>query len=466
MTTAATVTELREAFNAGLTRDVAWRRDQLENLSRMVTENESVIADALAADLGKSPTESLLTELSFLKTEVAHTLKHLAGWVKPRRANVPVVLQPASAKIVAEPLGVALIIAPWNYPFLLALSPLVGAIAAGNAAIVKPSELAPKTSEAIAKLVPVYLDQRAVRVIEGGVPETTELLAQRFDHIFYTGNSTIARVVMRAAVEHLTPVTLELGGKSPAYVDTTVNLKQAAKRIAWGKFVNSGQTCVAPDYVLATQSVLDELAGHIAEAVRDMFGSAIEKNPDYGRIVNLRHFERLDGFLALARNSEPGAGDIVVGGESNEKSLFVEPSVLMNVSRDASIMEDEIFGPILPLIPVEDLDDAIRCVNEREKPLALYVFSEDAPTRARWQHETSSGAIGFNAPVLHLSALDLPFGGVGASGMGSYHGQKSFDAFSHYKPMLSKPLSPDTLASTVMPPYTDAKSKLLRKLLP
>ena len=451
------VDSLRESFRSGLTRPLAWRREQLESLDRLLSDNGAVIASALHEDLGKPETEAFLTEIGFLSTEIRHTLKHLKSWVKPQRVLAPVVLQPGAAKLVPEPLGVVLIIAPWNYPFLLTLSPLVGALVAGNAAVLKPSELAPKTAEVIASLVPVYLDKRAVTVVQGGVSETTELLEQRFDHIFYTGSGSVGRIVMTAAAKHLTPVTLELGGKSPAYVDDSVDLRQAARRIAWGKFVNTGQTCVAPDYVLGNQALLDQLASHLADAVRDMYGSAIQANPDYGRIVNEAHFERLAAYLA--------DGKVVVGGEVDAPTRFIAPTVLNHVSPEAPVMQGEIFGPILPLVAVDSLDAALRFVNDRDKPLALYVFSDDGAVVHRWQNETSSGAIGVNAPVIHLSALNLPFGGVGPSGMGSYHGKNSFDTFSHLKPILSKPLSPDTLGPVVMPPYTPAKAKLVRKLL-
>jgi aldehyde dehydrogenase (NAD+) len=424
----------------------------------MLADNADIIADALHDDLGKPATESYLTEIGFLSGEIRNTLKHLSSWTKPKRVNIPIVLQPGSAKVVPEPLGLVLIIAPWNYPFLLTLSPLVGAIAAGNVAVLKPSELAPKTSAVLAALVPVYLDARAVTVVEGGVAETTALLEQRFDHIFYTGSGPVGRIVMTAAAKHLTPVTLELGGKSPAYVDESSNLRQVAKRIAWGKFVNTGQTCVAPDYVLGTQDVLDELAIYLADAIRDMYGSAIEANPDYGRIVNDGHFKRLVSYL--------DDGDVVIGGEHNAKIRYLAPTVINRVARTAPIMQGEIFGPILPLVAASDLSDAIAFVNELDKPLALYVFSEQSAVIQRWQNETSSGALGVNAPIIHLSAHDLPFGGVGPSGMGSYHGEQSFLTFSHLKSVMSKPLSPDTLAATVMPPYTQAKTKLIRKLLP
>lgn len=452
------VAALRETFNSGVTRPLEWRRDQLNSLSRMLADNADAIADALFDDLGKPATESYLTEIGFLSGEIRNTLKHLSSWTKSKRVNIPVVLQPGSAKIVPEPLGVVLIIAPWNYPFLLTLSPLVGAIAAGNAAVVKPSELAPRTAAIISALVPVYLDKRAVTVVEGGVAETTALLEQKFDHIFYTGSGPVGRVVMTAAAKHLTPVTLELGGKSPAYVDDSANLRQVAKRLAWGKFVNTGQTCVAPDYVLGTQEVLDELAVFLAEAIRDMYGSAIAANPDYGRIVNDNHFSRLTEYLS--------DGVVVFGGEHDRATRFIAPTVLKNVSRKSPIMQGEIFGPILPLVAAKDLNDAIAFVNELDKPLALYVFSSSAEVIGRWQRETSSGALGINAPIIHLSAHDLPFGGVGPSGMGSYHGERSFLTFSHLKSVMSKPLSPDTLSATVMPPYTPTKATLVRSLLP
>ncbi|WP_244303270.1 aldehyde dehydrogenase family protein [Leucobacter coleopterorum] len=303
---------------------------------------------------------------------------------------------PASAKIVPEPLGVALIIAPWNYPLMLALSPMIGALAAGNAVVVKPSELAPATSSLIARAVPDVLDRRAVAVIEGGVPETTALLEVPFDHIFYTGSGRIGRVVARAAAEHLTPITLELGGKSPVYVDDTVPLADAARRIAWGKYMNAGQTCVAPDYVLGKGEVLRKLSPLLAEAIHELYGSASDRNPDYGRIVNDAQFGRLVGYLA--------DGHVAVGGRHNAETRFIEPTVLTGVERESAVMRDEIFGPILPLVEVQDIDDAMSFVTSRDKPLAAYVFSGDGAVRHRWERETSSGALNFDVPVLHLVA--------------------------------------------------------------
>lgn len=456
-TISTVVTGLRFGFDQGITRPESWRRNQLERLRAMLVEREAEFEAALQTDLGKSPLEAQITEIGFLTGEIDHTLARLAKWMSPRRVSVPLVVQPASAKVILEPLGVALIIAPWNYPFMLALSPLVGAIAAGNAVIVKPSEIAPATSAALAMYLPEYLDRRAIAVIEGGVPETTELLEQRFDHIFYTGNGRVGRIVAKAAAEHLTPVTLELGGKSPVYVDETVNLADAARRIVWGKFMNAGQTCVAPDYVLGRAEVLAQLAPKLADAIHELYGSAVQRNPDYGRIVSDAQFARLVTYL--------GDGEFVVGGGHDAEQRFIEPTVLAGVSRDSAVMRDEIFGPILPLVAVEDLDDALLYVNAHDKPLAAYVFSDDSNTRRRWESETSSGALSFGAPVLHLTVPDLPFGGVGESGQGSYHGVRSFETFSHAKAVLSKPMQPDTLAATVMPPFTATKEKIVRNLL-
>ncbi len=451
------VAGLRHGFRQGITRPESWRRGQLEALRGMLTERAADFEAALAADLGKSGTEAQLTEIGFLVGEIEHALAHLAAWMRPRRVSAPLAIQPASARVVPEPLGVVLVIAPWNYPLMLALSPLVGAIAAGDAAIVKPSELAPATSAALALLLPQYLDRRAIAVVEGGVAETTELLAQRFDHIFYTGGGRVGRIVARAAAEHLTPITLELGGKSPVYVDGTVSPADAAKRIAWAKFMNAGQTCVAPDYVLGTRETLGRLASALADAIHDLYGSAVDRNPDYGRIVNDAQFERLVSYL--------GDGEVVSGGGYDATDRFIEPTVLAGVDRGSPVMRDEIFGPILPLVEVDGLDDAIDFVAGRDKPLAAYVFSEDAAARRRWIAETSSGALTFGAPVLQLTVPDLPFGGVGESGQGAYHGERSFRVFSHEKAVLSKPLAPDTLGPTIMPPFTVRKDRLVRRWL-
>ncbi|MBL3699699.1 aldehyde dehydrogenase family protein [Leucobacter luti] len=448
------VAGVRHSFGRGVTRPEAWRRDQLERMRALLLERGADFEAALKQDLGKSGTESQLTEIGFLIAELDHALAHLGSWIRPRRVGVPLAVQPAAARVVREPLGVALVIAPWNYPLMLALSPVIGAIAAGNAVIVKPSELAPATGELIATVLPDVLDRRAVAVVTGGVPETTALLAERFDHIFYTGNGRVGRIVARAAAEHLTPVTLELGGKSPVYVDDTVPIAEAARRIAWAKFMNAGQTCIAPDYVLGSRAVLRRLGPALVEAIQELYGTATRENPDYGRIITDAQFARLTGHL--------GDGEALTGGEHDAGARWIAPTVLAGVSREAGVMQEEIFGPILPLVEVSDLDDALGFVVSRDKPLAAYVFSTDRAARDRWERETSSGALNFGIPALHLVAHDLPFGGVGESGMGAYHGERSFLTFSHEKAVLSKPLRPETLAATIMPPFTKNKEALAR----
>ncbi|MFI1566598.1 aldehyde dehydrogenase family protein [Streptomyces sp. NPDC020490] len=427
------VARLRATFRTGRTKPLAWRTDQLRRLRALLTEKGPDLAAALHADLGKSVTEAHRTEIDFTVREIDHTLGHLADWLRPEPAPDPAHLgADARAWTQYDPLGVVLVIAPWNYPAQLLLAPLVGALAAGNAVVAKPSELAPATSAALARLLPEYLDTDAVAVVEGGVPETTALLAQRFDHVFYTGNGTVGRIVMRAAAEHLTPVTLELGGKSPAFVDRGVDLDVVADRLARGKFLNAGQTCVAPDYVLTDPATAAALEPALARAVEALYGSDPRTCGEYGRIVNERHFDRLTGLL--------GSGRVVVGGDSDRAQKFIAPTVLADVDPESPVMREEIFGPILPIVTVSGLDEAIDFVNDRDKPLALYVFSESEGTRARIAAETSSGGLGYGLPLAHLTVSDLPFGGVGESGMGSYHGPYSIETFSHRKAVLDKPL--------------------------
>lgn len=435
---------LRQAFAAGLSRPLAWRRAQLAALAQMLDEHGGAFEAALRADLGKAPLESRLTELSVVRSEISHTLRNLDRWLRPQRKKVPWLLQPASARVIREPLGLVLIIAPWNYPLQLLLVPLVGALAAGNVVVLKPSELAPATSALLARVLPLYLDPQGVLLVEGAVEETSVLLAQRFEHIFYTGNARVARLVMAAAARHLTPLTLELGGKSPLWIDDSVDLQVAARRIVWGKFVNAGQTCVAPDYILACAPVAERLVPLLAKAVRELYGEHPQQSDDYGRIVNARHFQRLLGLL--------GSGRVRFGGEHELSSLYLAPTVLDDVAPDAAIMQEEIFGPILPIIRVSGLDQALAIIHGDEKPLAIYAFSEDEQVRSRIAAETSSGALGLNVVLAHASVPDLPFGGVGESGMGRYHGEYSIRTFSHEKAILSKPLRPDTLR-LVAPPY-------------
>jgi len=449
------VERLRDRFDGGTTRPKSWRIQQLEGIERFCTEKQQDILDALHADLGKPELEAYGAELTFVKSDAEYARKHLEKWMKPEKVSTPLITQPGSSAIHHDPLGVVLIISPWNYPFQLLMAPLVGAVAAGNCALLKPSEIAPHTSALLARWLPRYVDDSCVQVVEGGVPETTKILEQRFDHIFYTGNGTVGRIVMSAAAKHLTPVTLELGGKSPCVVDRHANLDVAARRIVWGKFFNAGQTCVAPDYVLVEDAVHDALVTRLASTVREFYGDDPQASQDYARIVNQRHHDRLTPLLA--------SGTAVCGGAHDREDRYIAPTVLKDVPEDAPVMKDEIFGPILPVLSVPHVDAAIRFINGRPKPLALYVFSENKQTQQRVLERTSSGGVCVNHCTLHLAVPELPFGGVGESGMGAYHGSHSFHTFTHRKAVLRKPTQIDP--TLMYPPYTDTKKKWVGRLL-
>ena len=451
---AALVGGLRHTFDSQLTRPLAWRRAQLLALRRLLVERETELADALQQDLGKHPTESHTTELGFTRNEIDFTLKHLAKWSRSAKVRVPLTLQPASARVTPQPLGVMLILSPWNYPVQLLLAPLCGALAAGNCVLLKPSELAPATSAALARWLPEYLDPDAVAVVEGGKDVTTALLRERFDHIFFTGGAAVAKIVMAAAAHHLTPVTLELGGKCPAIVSDG-DLRAIARRLAFGKFLNAGQTCVAPDYLLVTRPNVEPLLRHLREVLVEFYGTDVADSRDYGRIINEAHFDRLTGYLDGA--------DVVIGGGSDRARLTIEPTVVMAPPPTSPLMSEEIFGPILPIIPIDDVDAALCYIRAHPAPLAAYVFTERADVRNAVESRVQAGAIGINICAAHLAVPGLPFGGVGASGMGAYHGKHSFDTFSQLRPVFSKSTRLDTLR-VAYPPYSAAKSALLRRL--
>ena len=451
---AALVGGLRDTFDSQLTRPLAWRRAQLLALRRLLVERETELADALQQDLGKHPTESHTTELGFTRNEIDFTLKHLAKWSRSAKVRVPLTLQPASARVTPQPLGVMLILSPWNYPVQLLLAPLCGALAAGNCVLLKPSELAPATSAALARWLPEYLDPDAVAVVEGGKDVTTALLRERFDHIFFTGGAAVAKIVMAAAAHHLTPVTLELGGKCPAIVSDG-DLRAIARRLAFGKFLTAGQTCVAPDYLLVTRPNVEPLLRHLREVLVEFYGTDVADSRDYGRIINEAHFDRLTGYLDGA--------DVVIGGGSDRARLKIEPTVVMAPPPTSPLMSEEIFGPILPIIPIDDVDAALCYIREHPAPLAAYVFTERADVRNAVESRVQAGAIGINICAAHLAVPGLPFGGVGASGMGAYHGKHSFDTFSQLRPVFSKSTRLDTLR-VAYPPYSAAKSALLRRL--
>ena len=362
--------------------------------------------------------------------EVNYALKNLKSWVKPRKVPASIDQFPASARIYPEPLGVVLIIGPWNYPFQLMISPLVGAIAAGNCALLKPSEIASHTSEVVADMISKTFDPAYVAAVEGGVEISQQLLAEKFDHIFFTGGTKIGRIVMEAAAKHLTPVTLELGGKSPCIVDSDIQVEYTAKRIAWGKFLNAGQTCIAPDYLLVDKKVKPALMAAIKTAIHEFYGDDPQKSPDYSRIINQRQLERLSAFI---KN-----GEIVVGGQVKPEDRYIAPTVIDNVSWDSPVMQDEIFRQILPVLEYDNFGEAIAQINARPKPLALYLFSKNKEKQQRVLQETSSGGVCINDTVMQVGVTDLPFGGVGDSGIGSYHAKASFDTFSHQKSVLQK----------------------------
>ncbi|BAB75371.1 aldehyde dehydrogenase family protein [Anabaena sp. FACHB-709] len=421
------IQQQRNFFQAGQTKDINFRLEQLKKLRKLVTDNETAITKALKADLNKSEYEAYFAEVGVIK-EIDYAIKNLKNWSKPKKADVPLDFFSYSARIYPEPLGVVLIICPWNYPFALTISPLVGAIAAGNCAIIKPSELAPHTSNLAAQLISKCFPSEYVAVVEGGAETSQELLAEKFDHIFFTGGTAIGKIVMEAAAKHLTPVTLELGGKSPCIVDSNIHLEYTAKRIAWGKFINAGQTCIAPDYLLVNQKIKKDLIAAIQKNLQEFYGDNPIDSPDYGRIISHRHFERLAKFL---KN-----GQVIVGGETNYEDKYIAPTLLDNVSLADPVMQEEIFGPILPMIEYTDIKDAIALINSQPKPLALYIFSQNKALQQQVLQETSSGGVCINDTIMHVGVSSLPFGGVGDSGIGSYHGKASFDTFSHYKSVL------------------------------
>jgi len=446
------VAELRGAFDSGLTRPLKWRRAQLDAVRRLLEDNESRIAEALHADLRKPAQEVLLGETALLFSEIRHARSRMERWARPRPVDTPAIAQPARSFVQPDPLGVALIIGAWNYPVQLVFAPLVPAIAAGNCAVLKPSEVTPTTSALIAELVPRYLDTRAFAVVEGGVPETTALLEQRFDHIFYTGGAAVARIVMKAAAEHLTPVTLELGGKSPAVVDASADLTSAARRLAWGKALNAGQTCIAPDYVLVARKRREALI----EALRGQFRAMLGDNPlasdDYAAIVNRRHFERVSALLDHGR--------VEIGGRVDPATRRIEPTVLTGVDLDAEVMTEEIFGPVLPVIDIEGLEEAIDFVRSGHRPLAAYLFTRSRGAEKRFLAELACGSVCINDVMMFMSVPELPFGGIGMSGMGQYHGKAGFDRFSHFKSVIRRGRFPDP--SIRFAPYSAFKTRVLK----
>lgn len=432
-------------FNTQQTKDISFRKEQLKKLSKAIKSYESDILEALYTDLGKNKVEAYATEIGITLKSIKNARKELKNWTKTKNVDTPLYLFPTKSYIKKEPYGTVLIIAPFNYPFQLVFEPLIGAIAAGNTAIIKPSELTPNVSRVIKRLINETFDANYIEVIEGGIEETQTLIHLPFDYVFFTGSENVGKIVYQAASENLVPVTLEMGGKSPVIVDETANIKVASERICFGKFTNAGQTCVAPDYILVHESVKDDLITALSKTLREFYGQNIQQSPDYGRIVNLKHYHRLTSLLNSAQMN------IVFGGHSDEDERYIEPTLLDHVTNDSAIMQEEIFGPILPILTYQSLDEAIAFIHQRPKPLSLYLFSEDENATQRVINELSFGGGAINDTLMHLANPKLPFGGVGASGMGRYHGKYSFDTFTHEKSYIFK--STRLESGVHLPPY-------------
>ncbi|SQE41294.1 Aldehyde dehydrogenase [Staphylococcus aureus] len=432
-------------FNTQQTKDISFRKEQLKKLSKAIKSYESDILEALYTDLGKNKVEAYATEIGITLKSIKNARKELKNWTKTKNVDTPLYLFPTKSYIKKEPYGTVLIIAPFNYPFQLVFEPLIGAIAAGNTAIIKPSELTPNVARVIKRLINETFDANYIEVIEGGIEETQTLIHLPFDYVFFTGSENVGKIVYQAASENLVPVTLEMGGKSPVIVDETANIKVASERICFGKFTNAGQTCVAPDYILVHESVKDDLITALSKTLREFYGQNIQQSPDYGRIVNLKHYHRLTALLNSAQMN------IVFGGHSDEDERYIEPTLLDHVTSDSAIMQEEIFGPILPILTYQSLDEAITFIHQRPKPLSLYLFSEDENATQRVINELSFGGGAINDTLMHLANPKLPFGGVGASGMGRYHGKYSFDTFTHEKSYIFK--STRLESGVHLPPY-------------
>ncbi|OEF99900.1 aldehyde dehydrogenase [Vulcanibacillus modesticaldus] len=424
------VKKQKKYFETGKTKDLLFRINNLKKLKLGIKKHENRIIEALKEELNKSAFESYTSEIGLVYEEINQAIKHLKKWVKPKKVKTPITHFGSSSYIYYEPYGLTLIISPWNYPFQLAIAPLVGAISAGNCAIIKPSELTPKVSQIIRELIEESFHEEYIAVVEGGVDESTALLQEKFDYIFFTGSVPVGKIVMEAAAKFLTPITLELGGKSPSIVHKDANLQLAAKRIVWGKYLNAGQTCIAPDYLMVHKNVKNKLIEYMKDYIKEFYGTDSANSENYARIVNERHFNRLVSYLQDGR--------ILIGGRTDKDKLFIEPTIIDQINWDSSIMKEEIFGPLLPVMEYEDVYEVIKIVNEHPKPLALYFFSKDKHLQNEIIDKISFGGGCINDTVYHFASPHLPFGGVGNSGMGSYHGKSSFELFSHKKSILKQ----------------------------
>lgn len=446
--------ELRTAIKKNGYLPVELRKTRLIDLKRTILKNEEAIHAALKADLGKCTFETYATEMGFILEEISYILGRIDGWAKKRFVKTPLPMFPGKSYIQPEPYGVVLVVSPWNYPFQLTIAPLLGAIAAGNRVVIKPSEFAPKTAEIMEKIIKEVFQENEVVVIQGELAETQILLKQKWDYLFFTGSTAVGKIMMKAAAEHLTPVTLELGGKSPCLIEESANLDIAAKRCVWGKFINAGQTCVAPDYVLIPRKMQDEFIEKMNHYIKVFYGENPELSPDYPRIINGRHFDRLSGLLIPEK--------VVTGGKIHAEKKYISPTIMKDVAWTDKVMEEEIFGPVLPIVTYDKLDEAIEKINDRPKPLAFYVFSENPEMSKEIITKVPFGGGCINDTVIHLANPNLPFGGVGHSGIGAYHGRKSFDTFTHFKSVYKQGTKVDIPVR--YPPY-EGKLSLLKFFL-
>lgn len=447
----------KQFFMEGATLDFEFRIKQLQKLKDSVILHKEELETALKKDLGKSKFESYTTEIGFILSSISHTMKHLKKWMKPVKPKTPMHIFLASSKIEKVPYGSVLIMGPYNYPFQLLIEPLIGAIAAGNCAVLSPSELTPTVSSVVQKLIQTTFHKEYIHCVQGGIENNTALLNSPFDYIFFTGSINVGKIVMKAASKNLIPVTLELGGKSPVIVDKTANIKVASERIVWGKLMNAGQTCVAPDYIYVDESIRDEFVRELIKTIENFYGKDIKNNPDFGRIVNQRHIDRLKTILELDKNY------IVYGGEVDEKQRYISPTLLCVEGNEAASMKEELFGPLLPILTYKSLEEALTFINNNNKPLALYIFSEDDQSINHILKNTSSGGVSINDTISHIISPNLPFGGIGKSGMGMYHGEYSFMTFSHQRSILRK--STKFTIRLPFPPFTEEKYKKLNNFL-
>ncbi|HIH96379.1 MAG TPA: aldehyde dehydrogenase [Thermoplasmata archaeon] len=445
----------RDFFRTNKAKDVGFRIEKLKRLESAILAYEKRISEALHRDLHRSETEGYITEIGLALNEISYAIKHLSSWAKPKKVRKPLIFPFSKSLVIHEPYGVVLIIAPWNYPLHLTMLPLVGAIAAGNCVAIKPSEMSPNTSKVIHDMIEEYFEDSYIACFQGNAEVAQQLLDQEFDFIFFTGGTSIGRIVMKAAAEHLTPLTLELGGKSPCIVDKNIDVEKTASRIVWGKFINAGQTCIAPDYLLAYGEIKESLVNALKRKILKFYGSDPKQSKDYCRIINKKHFDRLSAYL--------NEGDVVFGGETDSEELYISPTLIENVPIKAKVMREEIFGPIIPIVEYSKISEAISFVNSLPKPLATYIFSNDKKIQQKIIRETSSGGVCINDTMIQLYPKELPFGGVGDSGFGRYHGKISFESFSNKRSIMRQSVLFDLKSR--YPPFSEKILKIVKKVL-